>query len=157
MKKRTSVIIMSILTLVSVVFCLTGCISKCYHVWDKGETTKEPTCVTKEEKLFTCVICGETKTEEFLFGDHVLKSEGEVLLEPTCNEEGLGLYDCTLCDEKIERPIAKLPAVYTITMQGYGEYYVPASGENIYYSIEKAEISFLTPSFLPQPQKVKEY
>ena len=136
MKKRTSVIIMSILTLVSMVFCLTGCISKCYHVWDKGETIKQPTCVTKEVKLFTCVICGETKTEEFLFGDHVLKSEGEVLLEPTCNEEGLGLYDCTLCDEKIERPIAKLPAVYTITMQGYGEYYVPASGE---YSLKDAE------------------
>ena len=34
------------------------------HVWDEGKVTKEPTCTEKGEKLYTCTICGETKTEE---------------------------------------------------------------------------------------------
>ena len=34
------------------------------HVWDEGKVTKEPTCTEKGEKLYTCTVCGETKTEE---------------------------------------------------------------------------------------------
>jgi len=33
------------------------------HSWDGGKVTKEPTITATGEKLFTCTVCGETKTE----------------------------------------------------------------------------------------------
>ena len=38
-------------------------INKLGHNYDNGKITKEPTCTTNGEKLFTCKKCGNTKTE----------------------------------------------------------------------------------------------
>ncbi|MBO2526554.1 MAG: hypothetical protein CW335_00005 [Clostridiales bacterium] len=35
----------------------------CRHVWDKGTVTKQATCTTNGECVYTCLRCGETKTE----------------------------------------------------------------------------------------------
>ena len=34
------------------------------HSWDKGKITKKPTASTKGEKVYTCQICHEKRTEE---------------------------------------------------------------------------------------------
>ncbi len=36
-----------------------------FHKWDDGVVTKEYTGAEKGEKLFTCTVCGATKTEEY--------------------------------------------------------------------------------------------
>ena len=33
------------------------------HTWDAGTVTKEPNCKDMGERLHTCIVCGETKTE----------------------------------------------------------------------------------------------
>ena len=33
------------------------------HVWNDGEVQKEATCTEEGSKLYTCIVCGDTKTE----------------------------------------------------------------------------------------------
>lgn len=34
------------------------------HVWDQGTVAKQPTATEKGERVFTCTVCGATRTEE---------------------------------------------------------------------------------------------
>lgn len=34
------------------------------HNWDEGVVTKQPTCGTPGERVYICLDCGETRTEE---------------------------------------------------------------------------------------------
>src|SRR5699024_10838037 len=34
------------------------------HLWDEGVSGKEPTCTEAGQWIYTCILCGETKTEE---------------------------------------------------------------------------------------------
>lgn len=36
---------------------------KAEHVWDAGKETKAPTTTAEGEKMYTCTVCGDTKTE----------------------------------------------------------------------------------------------
>ncbi|MBP5349330.1 MAG: heparinase II/III family protein [Clostridia bacterium] len=73
------------------------------HVWDEGRVVKEGTCdsVTKEETkgeiMFTCTICGETKTEET---DGHIWNDGKVIDAATCKQTGSCLRTCTKCGTK---------------------------------------------------------
>ena len=40
------------------------------HAWDEGKVTKEATCTEAGEMLYTCTVCGETKTEEIPMTAH---------------------------------------------------------------------------------------
>lgn len=40
------------------------------HSYDDGVITKEPTCITKGVKTYTCTVCGATKTEEVAATGH---------------------------------------------------------------------------------------
>lgn len=106
------------------------------HSYDEGQVIKQATCKQTGVKKYTCTVCQHTKEEDIPLVEGHVFDKGEVLVEPTCTKEGLGLYTCTLCGEKVEKAIAMLPVAYTITMQGYGEFLVPESGE---YSLENAE------------------
>ena len=72
------------------------------HVWDEGRVIKEGTCdpstkeETKGEIMFTCTICGETKTEET---DGHKWDEGTVITTATCTATGSKLYKCTVCNQ----------------------------------------------------------
>ena len=45
--------------------CITcGEVKSEFHEWDDGVVTKEPTGEEKGEKLYTCTVCGATRTEE---------------------------------------------------------------------------------------------
>ena len=45
--------------------CVCGRVeSEARHVWDEGKINKEPTHTDRGEKLFTCIDCGATRSEE---------------------------------------------------------------------------------------------
>lgn len=49
------------------------------HQWDSGVITKDPTETEKGEKTYTCLLCGETKTEE-IDNSGLAKKESTIVL-----------------------------------------------------------------------------
>ena len=68
----------------------------CYHEYDEGIVTVEPTCDSIGWKTCTCTICGETKEVTIPVIDHIWNN-GEVQKEATCTEDGSKKYTCTVC------------------------------------------------------------
>ena len=74
------------------------------HIWDEGTVVREGTCdpetkeETKGEILYTCTVCGETRTEET--DGHAWGAEGRVISQATCAQTGMKLYECTNCKAK---------------------------------------------------------
>ena len=108
------------------------------HTWDDGTITIEPTCGSKGEKVYTCVGCGETKTEELpaLDQEHTWKSDYTVDEEPVYEDgvlktAGTKSIHCEKCDgikEGSEKKYAEagaltweLDAEGTLTISGEGE------------------------------------
>ena len=93
------------------------------HTWDEGVIITEPTCMEQGEMIFTCLECGETRTEviEVLAHDF---AEWVVTKEATTTEEGEEERTCNLCGFIETRSIEKLPAA-TI-------------GDNSYASLQEA-------------------
>ena len=67
------------------------------HCWDGGEVTRVPTEETEGEKVFTCTVCGETRTEVIPALDHVHDYKS-VVTAPTCTEKGYTTHTC-LCGD----------------------------------------------------------
>ena len=74
------------------------------HVWNDGEISKDSTCTEAGEKVYTCKVCGETKTEAIEALDHAYSEEWTVDKEATCEEAGSKSHHCTRpgCDSKTE-------------------------------------------------------
>jgi pectin methylesterase-like acyl-CoA thioesterase/pectate lyase len=74
------------------------------HVWNDGEISKDSTCTEAGEKVYTCKVCGETKTEEVAALGHSYSDEWTVDKEATCEEAGSKSHHCTRlgCDSKTE-------------------------------------------------------
>ena len=72
------------------------------HVWNDGEISKDSTCTEAGEKVYTCKVCGETKTEEIAALGHSYSEEWTVDKEATCEEAGSKSHHCTRpgCDSK---------------------------------------------------------
>ncbi len=72
------------------------------HVWNDGEISKEATCAEAGEKIYTCKVCGETKTEAIEALGHAYSEEWTVDREATCEEAGSKSHHCTRpgCDGK---------------------------------------------------------
>ena len=72
------------------------------HVWNDGEISKEATCAEAGEKIYTCKVCGETKTEAIEALGHAYSEEWTVDKEATCEEAGSKSHHCTRpgCDSK---------------------------------------------------------
>ena len=67
------------------------------HAYDKGKVTKQPTCVDRGVKTYTCRVCGATRVEYISpTGVHTWDS-GTVVKEPTCIAAGTRRYTCTVC------------------------------------------------------------
>lgn len=45
------------------------------HVWNDGEVQKEATCTEEGSKLYTCIVCGDTKTEVIPAAGHNYSTE----------------------------------------------------------------------------------
>ncbi len=63
------------------------------HDWDEGKVTIEPTETEKGEKTFTCLRCGETRTETIPELSHV-HNYIAVVTDPTCTEQGFTTHTC---------------------------------------------------------------
>ena len=72
------------------------------HVWNDGEISKDSTCTEAGEKVYTCKVCGETKTEAIAALGHAYSEEWTVDKEATCEEAGSKSHHCTRpgCDSK---------------------------------------------------------
>ncbi len=95
--------------------------------WNEGEVTTEATCSATGVKVYTCTVCGGTKTETIpATGKHNISytydaetgthsgtcsvcsyetdvencawNEGTVTEESTCGKDGVKVYTCTECD-----------------------------------------------------------
>ena len=67
------------------------------HSWDSGIVTKYPTCTEAGEKTYTCLSCGETKTEAVAATGH---DYGDEIAEvpATCTTQGTAAhYECANC------------------------------------------------------------
>ncbi len=73
------------------------------HVWNAGTVVREGTCdkdtqeETKGEIMYTCTICGVTKTEET--AGHKW-DEGRVIEAATCKQVGSRLCTCSVCNKR---------------------------------------------------------
>ena len=74
------------------------------HVWNDGEISKDSTCTEAGEKVYTCKVCGETKTEAIEALGHAYSEEWTVDKEATCEEAGSKSHHCTRpgCDSKTD-------------------------------------------------------
>ena len=79
----------------------------CEHEWDNGVVTTEPTCEEDGVKTYTCVKCGETKTEVIPATGHNW-GEWEVTTEADCEKAGVETRTCANCGETETREIPAL-------------------------------------------------
>ncbi|MCQ2419300.1 MAG: S-layer homology domain-containing protein, partial [Clostridia bacterium] len=68
--------------------------SNCEHVWNDGVEQKAPTCTQQGKTLYTCTLCGETKTEPIDPLGHDYHVE---VIAPTETERGYDLHICSRC------------------------------------------------------------
>jgi len=69
------------------------------HRWNEGEIQNDPTCIADGRNLYTCTVCGETKTE-FIPATGIHTVVVDPAVEPTCTEAGRteGSH-CSVCGE----------------------------------------------------------
>ena len=77
----------------------------CAHDWQPGDTEPVlPTCTRDGSALYTCSICGETKTEVLPAPGHSWQVKQSVSTQydesGTLIQEGYTLYECTVCQEQ---------------------------------------------------------
>lgn len=70
------------------------------HKWDAGVVSTAPTCTEDGIKTFTCMNCGDIRTEPVLATGQHSWSAWKTILEPTCEEEGTVVRQCTSCMEQ---------------------------------------------------------
>lgn len=88
------------------------------HEWDEGNIVREATCTTKGERVYTCNVCGETRTEEIPLIDHDIELQN--VKEASCEEKGYtGDKVCKNCHQVI-----KEGNVTSATGHSFGEYKV---------------------------------
>lgn len=78
----------------------TGETTECKHIWDRGERTKEPTCISAGITEYTCVRCKEKKTEVIPVDPEAHNWTNEVTKEPTELTKGTYTSSCDLCNKK---------------------------------------------------------
>lgn len=112
--------------------CFTG-----GHTWDGGQVTAAATCGANGVRTYTCVRCGESKTESIpATGNHFYAATGTTA--PTCSAQGFTRYACSGCGAtQTGGYTAELGHVWedgscTRCRVAYGEHFVDVPG-NLYY------------------------
>ena len=67
-KNKLILALLCALALLPLVFCSCG---ECTHTWDKGYTALQPTTTEKGYYIYTCIDCGEKRSEEIAKLTHV--------------------------------------------------------------------------------------
>jgi len=68
--------------------------ARTYHSWENAQTVTPATCTAAGEKLYTCSVCGTTKTETAPALGHKW-NEGVVTAPATCEGTGTMTYTCS--------------------------------------------------------------
>ena len=76
------------------------------HEWNSGTVIRTPGCTEPGEIIYTCMTCGDSKTEEIAALGHAYKSE---VIAPTAEKEGYTLHTCTRCGDSYKTDI--IPAI----------------------------------------------
>ena len=122
-----------------------GNVETAAHTWDNGKVTVKPTSTTKGQTVYTCTLCGETKTVETDYShshSYGIKwhydnnmhwhectgcgskqtprahtfGEAKIITPATHTSTGKAEYKCTVCGAAVEKEIAK------ITEHNFGEW-----------------------------------
>lgn len=122
-----------------------GNVETAAHTWDSGKVTVKPTSTTKGQTVYTCTLCGETKTVETDYShshSYGIKwhydnnmhwhectgcgskqtprahtfGEAKIITPATHTSTGKAEYKCTVCGATVEKEIAK------ITEHNFGEW-----------------------------------
>ncbi len=95
------------------------------HVWDEGTVTDRGDCTNGVEgtTLYTCTICGETKTEKGLV--HDWKDETKVIAAATCTHTGATLYECKNCGKKETKETPIVPTAHKYRADDKGRIVTP--------------------------------
>lgn len=101
------------------------------HKWDDGVIVKNPTCCEEGETLYTCLVCGDTRTESIPVDVTLhIWDDGIIMQLPTCTDIGVKLYTCLVCGEfKLEN----IPAWGHAWDLDNGEYFEPTCDTDAYY------------------------
>ncbi len=62
----------------------------CDHDFAEGVVTKEPTCIEEGTKVYTCTLCGKSKTHYLSLAEHTWELD-------SCAESGYAPYTCKFC------------------------------------------------------------
>ena len=81
------------------------------HDYDEGTITTVASCSQSGIKTYTCIKCGQIKTETIAQLSHVY-GEGVVTQEASCSQSGVKTYTCTLCGQEKTETIEKLSHEY---------------------------------------------
>ena len=113
---------------------LCGETRKITHTWDKGKVTTKAGCTTAGEKLYTCKVCGDTKTEALKKTGHSYDNA----CDTTCNncgetrkithdygkiwttDESQHWHACSVCGEKKDTADHNFTEVLTGAAEGHG-------------------------------------
>lgn len=82
------------------------------HTWDSGTTITAPTCTTDGVIRYTCLECGETKTETLSKTGHNW-NDGVITTAATYDTDGLKTYTCLNCGNKQTEKIFKIGGMET--------------------------------------------
>lgn len=122
-----------------------GNVETAAHTWDSGKVTVKPTSTTKGQTVYTCTLCGETKTVETDYShshSYGIKwhydnnmhwhectgcgskqtprahtfGEAKIITPAMHTSTGKAEYKCTVCGATVEKEIAK------ITEHNFGEW-----------------------------------
>ena len=88
------------------------------HTWNSGTINKKTTCTTTGTKLYTCTVCGETKTETIKAKGHTTVIDKAV--PSTCTTDGKteGSH-CSVCNAVIKKQnVVKATGHKPVTVKG---------------------------------------
>lgn len=88
------------------------------HTWSSGVTTEKSTCTATGTKLYTCTVCGETKTETIKAKGHTTVIDKAV--PSTCTTDGKteGSH-CSVCNAVIKKQnVVKATGHKPVTVKG---------------------------------------
>lgn len=77
----------------------------CKHEHITSTITKEATCTSAGEKVYTCEDCGEIVNTEILPKTDHISDSGTVTVKATCANTGVKTYKCTVCQAVIKTEV----------------------------------------------------
>ena len=82
------------------------------HKWADKETTKQPTCTEKGEKIQECTVCGQTQKAEVKAAGHKYAEDATQSKAATCTAEGEKVEKCSVCNDVKKTPVQKVAHTY---------------------------------------------